>query len=137
MQWDKSHEAGFTTGTPWIKVNPNYTFINAKDELADEYSVFYFYQKLIGLRRKSDWSEVIVYGDYELLDKDDENVFSFTRSYGDRKLLVICNLSDRIIDYTLPFDVKEKACLISNYESSELSDEMFLRQWFAGVWEIE
>jgi oligo-1,6-glucosidase len=137
MQWAKSHEAGFTTGTPWIKVNPNYTFINAKDELADEYSVFYFYQKLIGLRRKSDWSEVIVYGDYELLDKDDENVFSYTRSYGDRKLLVICNLSDRIIDYTLPLDVKEKACLISNYESSELSDEMFLRQWFAGVWEIE
>ena len=66
MQWDDTKEAGFTTGKPWIGVNPNYEIINAKAELEDKNSVFYYYQKLIELRT------------YQLLDKEDENIFAYT-----------------------------------------------------------
>ena len=85
VQWDASENAGFTTGTPWIMVNPNYVEINAEAELADENSVFYYYQKLIELRRRSEWSDIIVYGKYDLLDPDDENVFSFVRTLDGKK----------------------------------------------------
>ncbi len=136
MQWDDSSEAGFTTGKPWIGVNPNYKTINAKAELEDRNSVFYYYQKLIELRRKSEWSDIIVYGTYNLLDKDDENVFAYTRQLGDRKILVVCNVSANEVQYKLNFDVEEKACLIRNYDNVDLEKEMRVPAWFAGVWEI-
>ena len=136
MQWDDTKEAGFTSGKPWIGVNPNYKTINAKAELEDSNSVFYYYQKLIELRRKSEWSDIIVYGTYELLDKDDENIFAYTRQLGVRKILVVCNVSANEVQYKLDFDVKEKACLIRNYDNVDLEKEMRVPAWFAGVWEI-
>ena len=137
MQWDEGHEGGFTNGTPWIAVNPNYKTINAAAELKDENSVFHYYKKLISLRRDSKWSEIIVYGHYELLDKDNEYVFSYIRVLGDKKLLVICNLTDKTVNYSVGGNgafVKE--CVISNYDKVKLSKEMNLKPWFAGVWEI-
>ncbi|MBE5914394.1 MAG: alpha-glucosidase [Pseudobutyrivibrio ruminis] len=136
MQWDDTKEAGFTTGKPWIGVNPNYKTINAKAELEDKNSVFYYYQKLIQLRRNSQWSDIIVYGTYQLLNKEDENVFAYTRQLGDRKILVVCNVSANEVQYKLDFDVKEKACLIRNYDNVDLEKEMRVPAWFAGVWEI-
>ena len=136
MQWDDSSEAGFTSGKPWIGVNPNYKTINAKAELEDSNSVFYYYQKLIELRRKSQWSDIIVYGTYELLDKEDENIFAYTRQLGDRKILVVCNVSANEVQYKLDFDVEGKACLIRNYDNVDLEKEMRVPAWFAGVWEI-
>ena len=79
MQWDATENAGFTTGEPWIMVNPNYDRINAKAEVGDDDSVYNYYKKLIKLRRKSDWSGIIVYGTYELLDPQNENVFIYLR----------------------------------------------------------
>ena len=73
MQWNGSENAGFTTGTPWIKVNPNYTVINAKAALADPDSVFYYYQKLIRLRHET---PVIVYGVFEPLLEDDPCIYA-------------------------------------------------------------
>ena len=137
MQWDEGYEGGFTTGTPWIAVNPNYKTINVAAELKDENSVFHYYKKLISLRRDSKWSEIIVYGHYELLDKDNEYVFSYIRVLGDKKLLVICNLTDKTVNYSVGGNgafVKE--CVISNYDKVKLSKEMNLKPWFAGVWEI-
>lgn len=136
MQWDDTKEAGFTTGKPWIGVNPNYKTINAKAELEDSNSVFYYYQKLIELRRKSQWSDIIVYGTYQLLDKEDENISAYTRQLGDRKILVVCNVSANKVQYKLDFDVEEKACLIRNYDNVDLEKEMTIPAWFAGVWEI-
>ncbi len=136
MQWDDTKEAGFTTGKPWIGVNPNYKTINAKAELEDSNSVFYYYQKLIELRRKSQWSDIIVYGTYQLLDKEDENIFAYTRQLGDRKILVVCNVSANEVQYKLDFDVEGKACLIRNYDNVDLEKEMTIPAWFAGVWEI-
>ena len=90
MQWDASENAGFTTGTPWIAVNPNYKKINVADQLKREDSVFHYYQKLIRLRKEN---EIIVYGKYELLLPDDENIYVYVRTLGNQKLFVVCNLS--------------------------------------------
>ncbi|WP_033152551.1 glycoside hydrolase family 13 protein [Pseudobutyrivibrio ruminis] len=136
MQWDDTKEAGFTTGKPWIGVNPNHKTINAKAELEDKNSVFYYYQKLIQLRRNSQWSDIIVYGTYNLLDKEDENIFAYTRQLGERKILVVCNVSANEVQYKLDFEVEEKACLIRNYDNLNLEKEMRVPAWFAGVWEI-
>ena len=137
MQWDDSDNAGFTKGTPWINVNPNYKNINAKAEVADENSVFHYYKKLIALRRNSKWTDVIVYGTYKLLDEDNEKVFSYTRQLDDKKLIIICNMSDEEVNYKVSEQfggVKET--VISNYDGVKLEAEMKLPSWFAAVYEI-
>jgi Glycosidases len=95
MQWDDSPNAGFTTGTPWFAVNANYKEINVKAALADPDSVFYYYQKLIQLRHQSD---LVVYGDYEELDPDDNEVFAYRRHYHGETLLVISNFASHDVD---------------------------------------
>lgn len=92
MQWDDSANAGFTTGTPWIKVNSNYPKVNAKQEISDPDSVFSYYKKLIRLRHEN---EIIVYGDYKLLAPEDEALFIYTRMLGTQRLMVLCNLRKR------------------------------------------
>ncbi len=90
MQWDTTENAGFTTGKPWISVNPNYTVINAGDQLARPDSVFHHYQKLIELRHRH---EIIVYGHYQLLLPEDPDLFVYTRELEGHRLLVVCNFS--------------------------------------------
>ncbi|MDO4522713.1 MAG: alpha-glucosidase [Eubacteriales bacterium] len=139
MQWDDSENAGFSTGTPWIMVNPNYKEINAAKELADPDSVFHYYQKLIKLRRDSEWSELIVYGDYELLLPEDEQIFAYTRSLNGRRLLVLCNFSDRMAEAELPDGVGEKvlSVLINNTEEMpEVFGNLRLAPWQAICCEI-
>ena len=111
MQWDASENSGFTTGTPWIAVNPNYKKINVADQLKREDSVFHYYQKLIRLRKEN---EIIVYGNYELLLPDDENIFAYIRTLDNQKLLVVCNFSKS--EQKFDFSGYENAkVLISNY----------------------
>ncbi len=139
MQWDDSENAGFTVGTPWIMVNPNYRQINVKRALADENSVFYYYQKLIRLRRSSEWSEVIVYGDYDLLLPEDEAVFAYTRSLNGRRLLVLCNLSSDNVKIALPAELAKepKALLITNkQEPPKPAVSVELSGWQCAVYEI-
>ena len=92
MQWSEEKNAGFTEGTPWMEVNPNYTTINAKAELADPDSIFYYYQKLIRLRKEH---SVFVNGDFTLLMEEDPQVFAYTRTEGDTEVLVCANFSDK------------------------------------------
>ena len=99
MQWDDSDHAGFSTAAPWIMVNPNYTRINAREQLAREDSVFHYYQKLIRLRKSH---EIIVYGSYELLLPDDPDLYVYTREQNGEKLLVICNFTDQSKNFSLP-----------------------------------
>jgi len=116
MQWDDSKNAGFTTGTPWIDVNPNYTKINAKEQMARENSVFNYYKKLIALRKEY---EIIVYGDYNLLLPEDEDLFVYERSLDGKKLLVACNFSENEREFD--FDtVKNGKILTNNYEEFDL-----------------
>lgn len=95
MQWDDSENAGFTEGTPWIKVNPRYKEINAKAALEDRDSIYYYYQKLIKLRKEMD---VITTGKFELLLRDDPNIFAYKRISAEEKLIVLCNFSAGHVD---------------------------------------
>ena len=118
MQWDASENAGFTTGTPWIAVNPNYKKINVADQLKREDSVFHYYQKLIRLRKEN---EIIVYGNYELLLPEDENIFAYIRTLDNQKLLVVCNFSKS--EQKFDFSGYENAkVLISNYNRDARKD---------------
>lgn len=115
MQWDDSKNAGFTTGTPWLKVNSNYPEVNAKAQVNDPDSVFSYYKKLIRLRHEN---EIIVYGDYELLEAESEETFIYKRTYENEHLMVLCNFTDHEVSVTdavmeqIP-DGAEK--LIANY----------------------
>lgn len=130
MQWDDSENAGFTEGTPWIMVNPNYKEINAKEQLARPDSVFHFYQKLIRLRKER---EIIPYGEYELLLPEDPDLYVYTRALGEHKLLVICNFRKEEKEFTLPegFDPGMGEILIGNYPDRELGETMTLKAYEA------
>jgi oligo-1,6-glucosidase len=118
IQWDDSENGGFTTGTPWIKVNPNYKQINAKQALEDEHSIFYYYQTLIRLRKEE---PVMVHGAYDVLLEDHEQLWAYTRTLENEQLLVVCNFSDTRQDFELPEAVayERHELLIANREIEE------------------
>ena len=130
VQWDDSAQAGFTTGTPWIAVNPNYTEINAKAETEDPNSVFHYYKKLIALRKEN---PIMVYGKYEPLMEDSEELFVYTRTLDEKKLLTVCNFTDQEIDFTIPEEFVGKSCLIANMENDYSKKEITLRPYEAFV----
>ena len=96
MQWDNSPNAGFTTGQPWIRVNPNYTEINVKAQEEDPNSVLNYYRQLVRLRKQED---VIRDGDYTEILPDWDNIFAYSRDDGKKKLSVICNFSGEEVSY--------------------------------------
>lgn len=112
MQWDDSKNAGFTDGTPWINVNPNYKEINAKAAVADPNSVFHYYQELIKLRHTL---PIIVYGKFQGLLEDSETIYAYNRLLDGQVLTVACNFTDQEQDCTL-FDDLAGEELISNYK---------------------
>jgi oligo-1,6-glucosidase len=118
IQWNDSRNAGFTQGTPWIKVNPNFPEINAEKAYNDQNSIFHFYKKLIQLRKEHD---IVVYGRFELLFPDDERIFAYTRSLEEEKLLVLCNFKEEQASYTLPEELHAYSAtkLIGNYDQEE------------------
>ena len=133
MQWDDGANAGFTTGTPWIMVNPNYTEINAKTEMEDPDSVFRYYQKIIGLRKKE---KVMVYGTYQLLDPDNEKLYVYTRTLDNEKLLVICNFTEEEETYSVPEEFSKGEVLISSYHREKAEKEIMLKPYEALVLKI-
>ena len=130
MQWDDSAYAGFSTTNPWIMVNPNYTKINAKDQVNREDSVFKYYQKLIKLRHES---ELIVYGTYDLILDDDKDIYAYIRTLGDEKLIVYCNFSENTREVELPEEFVNKKVLISNYSDAKANQKITLRPYEAIV----
>ena len=117
MQWDDSAQAGFTTGTPWLPVNPNYTTINADSQVNDDNSIFSYYKKLIQLRKNT---PVIVDGSFELLLPNDEEIFAYHRKNDGQTLTVICNFygNEREID-AASLIPEGSQLLISNYAATE------------------
>ena len=130
MQWDDSAYAGFSTATPWIMVNPNYTKINARDQVNREDSVFKYYQKLIKLRHES---ELIVYGTYDLILDDDKDIYAYIRTLGDEKLIVYCNFSENTRKVEIPEEFVNKKVLISNYSDAKANQKITLRPYEAIV----
>lgn len=133
MQWDDTDNGGFTSGTPWIGVNPNYKTVNVKEQRNRADSVFHYYQKLISLRKQY---EIIVYGTYELLLPDHESLYAYMRALGDQKLLTVCNFSEERQIYEPPkeFVAGQAKRLISNYEQVSLEIQMTLRPYEAMVY---
>lgn len=121
MQWDASKNAGFTSGEPWLKVNPNYKEIHAQANLDHPDSIFHYYHKLIQLRKKN---EVIIYGDYELLYPEDPSLFVYTRSLNESKLLVICNFDKLPAPFTLPQAFATRQPILSNYSDNVSETEL-------------
>ena len=130
MQWDDSAYAGFSTTNPWIMVNPNYTKINAKDQVNREDSVCKYYQKLIKLRHES---ELIVYGTYDLILDDDKDIYAYIRTLGDEKLIVYCNFSENTREVELPEEFTNGKVLISNYIDAKVNHKITLRPYEAIV----
>lgn len=133
MQWDASENGGFTSGTPWLQVNKNYKTINAAAQVNDPDSVFAYYKKLIALRHTN---EVMVNGVYDVLIPDHPQIYAYTRTLGDKQLLVLCNDSDTNVD--IPAELQEKIhvaknILIQNYKDT---DESTLRPYEAVVYAL-
>jgi oligo-1,6-glucosidase len=137
VQWDAGENAGFTRGKPWVKVNPNYPAINAKQALADPQSIFYYYQKLIRLRKDN---PIIVYGRYDLILESHREIYAFTRTLEDDRLLVILNFTENNPAFELPSSVvfSDKELLIGNYAVDPVEDLRLvsLRSYEARVYKL-
>ena len=137
MQWSDEENARFTTGTPWIKVNENYKWINVKNQMDDPDSLFNHYRQLIELRRFSSYKDVIVYGDYTLLNEHHPNVYAYLRTYEDKKLLIVSNFFEQpVIICLTKWNVKK--VVLSNYnDSSTQLGCLNLRPYESIVFEVE
>ena len=120
MQWNTQANAGFTTGSPWLAINNNYEEVNAEAAVADPHSVFHHYQALIALRRSSEFSEVIVYGNHQLLDPEDANVYAYLRFSEDKTLLVVANFSEQTQQRSYRYAIEK--CVVNNYPDLDLSE---------------
>ncbi len=133
IQWDATEHGGFTTGTPWLKINPNYPSINVEQALADSDSTFYYYKQLIALRHQHD---LIVYGEYALILEEETDVYAYTRTYENETWYVYCSFSKDKVTVPLSHDTSDS--VIGNYNDSPLvsKEELVLRPYEAIVYRI-
>lgn len=114
MQWDDTLNGGFTDGEPWFPVNPNYKTINVAQQLEDEHSVLQFYKDLIQLRKSKD---VYVYGQFDLVDAENSQVFAYTRTLNEKQVLIVGNLTNHEAKLTVPFDLSHGEVKLFNYDA--------------------
>jgi oligo-1,6-glucosidase len=131
FQWNGTANAGFTTGTPWIEVNKNYTTINEATEESDPNSSLNYFRKAVQLRKEN---PVLVYGKYTLLDKDNGNVYAYTRELNGRKLLVLLNFTSKVEAFNTGIDMSKSKLLLDNY--SKPSSGNTLQSYEAAVYEL-
>lgn len=136
MQWDDGPNAGFTTGKPWMYVNPNYKEINVKEALENPNSIWYFYQKINKMRLGN---EVIKYGDYRLYNPKDTKVWTYSRTYKNRTYLVVASYTDKYAKFVIPevFRGRNASVVISNYKGNDIFTDRTLKPYEAVVYEIE
>ncbi|SHM92892.1 glycoside hydrolase family 13 protein [Actinacidiphila paucisporea] len=131
MQWDASPQAGFTTGTPWLPVNPDHTEVNAASALADPNSVYHHYRRLIALRHTE---PAVVHGDFTMLLPDDERIYAFTREFGGTRLLVAGNFTGETVSAELPHGWAESEVILDNGPSPRAEPgRLVLAPWEARV----
>lgn len=124
FQWDDTPNAGFTTGTPWIRVNDDYKTWNAAAQVATPGSVFEYWRSALTLRKEL--KNIIIYGDFEMLDAENDDIFAYARSNGSQKAVVVCSFRDREIEWPVPasMDVQSGKVLLSNYPDVDLLQDM-------------
>ena len=136
MQWDDSLNAGFSKSNPWIHVNPNYKYINVKEQLEDDDSILNFYKKMMKIKKSS---ECLIYGKYNLILEDDTNIFAYERILNDEKFLVICNLKSESSNYKYEkLTLKYENLILSNYNVDAHKDlnNFELKPWEARLYKI-
>ncbi|MET3682853.1 alpha-glucosidase [Alkalibacillus flavidus] len=111
MQWSDEAQAGFTTGTPWLKVNPNYVKVNVAEQQEDPNSVLSFYQRMIQLRKEN---HTLIYGQYDLMLEDHPHLFAYTRTLGNEQFLIITNLSEQYVETDILNQYDTPLLLLSN-----------------------
>ena len=128
FQWSDEKHAGFSSGEPWIMVNPNYKKINAREQMTRENSIFCYYQKLIRLRKQYD---IVVYGSYDLLLPEDPELYVYTRALGEEQLLIVCNFYGNARMFTLPdsWELEKTELMIGNYKDFKLGKELTIRPY--------
>ena len=134
FQWDTTQNAGFTTGTPWLKVNPNYQTINAEAQEKDPNSTLNYFKKLVKLRKQE---PAFVYGTYTLLDKENPNVYAYTRELNGKKLLVLLNFSDKEATYNIGFLTLKSKIILGNYQDLINTKTNMLRPYEAKIIELK
>lgn len=116
MQWNAEANAGFTTGQPWLKVNPNYKEINVATESSDPKSILNFYKHLIRVRREN---KVLLYGDFNLFAAEHADVFAYVRTLGTQKAWVLCNIKAKATKFEIPTEAAGARCVVSNYDAQD------------------
>ncbi|MDE6412505.1 MAG: alpha-glucosidase C-terminal domain-containing protein, partial [Eubacterium sp.] len=135
MQWNSGKNAGFTNGKPWMKINDNYTEINAENQLEDENSVYNFYKKVLSIRKQ--YADIISKGEFIPVGEENKEVFAFMRKLDDKKLLVVCSFSpnETVLEIEEDFD-NAKLVLTNSKDVEKLSNSITLPACTCAVWEI-
>jgi glycosidase len=116
MQWDDTLNGGFSEGTPWLKVNQNYTWLNVQVQFQDEDSILNFYKKIIRIRKEI---PALLFGTYTLLMEESESIYAYTREYEGEGYLIVCNLSEEKSDLEVPYTLSGSQIIIDNYKEAE------------------
>ena len=136
MQWNAQENAGFTDGTPWFAVNPNYKTVNLEAEKGKEESLYHWYRKMIALRKSDEYSELFIYGSLTPVYEKTDGVIAYEREYQGRCVLVICNL--KAAPQELPFGWNVKKILLSNHKDVNIKKEkIYLRGYEVVIVETE
>lgn len=135
MQWTSEPEAGFTTGTPWLKVNPNYPDINVEQNLKDPESIYHYYRQMIELRKSTD---TLIYGSYDLIAEDHDQVYAYTRTLEDDRYFIVVNMFDQQTTLDLSSDMTFAELKMSNYRVHDaLNSNMTLRPFEARIYRLK
>jgi oligo-1,6-glucosidase len=121
MQWDSSKNAGFTSGIPWLKTNPNYNSLNVAAQENDPNSCLNYFRKMIKLRKEN---AALVYGKYSLLDKDNPDVYAYTRELDGKKFLVLLNFTSKNTTVKTGIDLSKATVLINNNAATAVSETL-------------
>jgi oligo-1,6-glucosidase len=132
MQWSNGINAGFTTGKPWLTINPNFTQVNVNESEKDANSILNYVKKMIALRKEH--KDVLVYGKYNLLDKDNKQVYAYTRESGNKKFLVLLNFTNATAKANTGIDISKAKVLINNYEKPNADGS--LKPYEAVIYEL-
>jgi len=130
MQWDSSENAQFTSGEPWLPVNDNYKNINVSVQDKDPNSILNHFRKMVKLRKDN---EVLVYGDYQLLDENNEDVYAFTRTLNNETILVLLNFTNHDATIELPEISHVNQAMINNYHSVEINHSSIQLKPYQGI----
>ncbi len=134
FQWNTTQNAGFTTGTPWLKVNSNYKFINAEAQEKDPNSVLNYFRKLVQIRKEE---PTLIYGKYTLLDKENPNVFAYSRELNGKKMLILLNFSEKTASFNLGMSLNKSTIVLDNYSNTKKIKHDTLRPYEAAIIELK